>query len=184
MPPTPPPDDPLHQPDDPGYDPADADRLGGGDGGFEREAQDHVTFSRDAAGKWAVYGPAEKLQEGQQVEVQRRDGSTTSVTVGPPASPGGSTIPPGMAFHGFADDGPGGGGFTRSAQDRVTFSKDADGKWALYGPADLLVEGNPVEVHRRDGSSSTETPGPEANAGENPLPEGMALRQIVRQGRY
>lgn len=183
MPHTPPPDDPsMDQPGDPGYSPEDAERYsGGGSGeGFERDLQDHASFSRDAGSNWAVYGPADQLQEGKKVEVRRRDGSTTTVTVGPPVDSGGSSIPSGMALHGFTDDGPG-SGFARSPQDRVTFSKDADGRWALYGPAALLAEGKPVEVHRRDGSSNVETPGPEANAGDAPLPEGMALRQIVRQ---
>lgn len=184
MPHTPPHEDPPEQQGDPGYDPQDADRFSGGGGGFEREPQDHVSFSRDAEGKWAVYGPADQLQEGQQVEVRRRDGSTTSVKVGRPATPGGSPVPDGMALHGFADDGPGGGGFARQPQEHVSFSKDADGRWSLYGPEALLAEGKPVEVHRRDGSSSVETPGPAANVGDTPLPEGMALRQIVKQGRY
>ncbi len=153
-------------------------------GNFPRELRTDVGWTRASDGKWALYGPAELLQEGKKVEVYRKNGSSSTEIVGASADPGESPLPEGMALHlNVSSTGNQGGGSIREVRDDVTWARAGDGKWALYGPKDIVRQGGKVVVRRKDGSISTEAVGPPADPGESPLPEGMALHSNVFSAR-
>ncbi len=52
---------------------------------------DKVTYTRIDGDNWGVRGPAGQLEEGLMVEVQKRDGSTKTETVGAEVSNDGAT---------------------------------------------------------------------------------------------